>query len=76
MALVIAHPRRTFSWTNEILTIILAKCNPLLQKQKDFASEFLKLFKTNLLVENEEHQIDIECIEKMSELSNPYNYFA
>lgn len=71
-----AHPRHAFHWTNKALGTVLQKCTPISKKQKTFAADFLKLYKANFLIENEEHQIEIEYVEKMSELSNPYNYFA
>lgn len=33
----------------------------------------MKIYKDNVI---EETQLDLELIEKMSDLSNPYNYFA
>ncbi|CAD8106267.1 unnamed protein product [Paramecium sonneborni] len=76
MAMIMAHPRYTQPWINQVLKVILEKQNKLLQQQKTFAANYLKLYRANQLMEIEEVQINIEFIQKMSELSNPYNYFA
>lgn len=74
--MVMAHPRCTQPWINQVLKVILEKQSKLQQQQKSFAANFLKLYRANQLMEIEENQVQIEWIEKMSELSNPYNYFA
>ncbi|CAD8195423.1 unnamed protein product [Paramecium pentaurelia] len=76
MAMIMAHPRYTQSWINQALKVVLEKQNKLQQQQKTFAANYLKLYRANQLMEIEDVQIQIEFIEKMSELSNPYNYFA
>ncbi|CAD8187571.1 unnamed protein product [Paramecium pentaurelia] len=76
MAIIMAHPRNIQPWINQVLKVVLEKHNKLQQQQKKFAADYLKLYKTNQLMEIEDIQIQIDLIEKMSELSNPYNYFA
>ena len=77
MGVLLAFPYEISEWTEKVLKIVLKNrkmTKTSLDKVKDFCAKFWK--NKDMRMETDEYKLSEEIIQSLSEVANPYNYFA
>lgn len=77
MCLLLAFPNEIYTWTESVLEIVL-KNKKITKKGEDKIKEFCSKFWKNrsVFTQLSEVRLSEEILQSLTEIANPYNYFA